>query len=114
MENLASIAGADTTEDWATSGVVDGCLSSSLAWAAAVRRSLKTRVQVWEKAECAIHVGCARVAGTSSGTPPTHWSPMLCAVDTAGCLGLGCRVLLLAATAHSGGRLLDPPWKSAA
>ncbi|GAB2288573.1 hypothetical protein Dimus_022901, partial [Dionaea muscipula] len=61
-----------------------------------------------------IHVGCARVAGTSSGTPPMCWSLMLCVADIVGCLGLGCRVLLPAATAHSGGRLLDPPWKSAA
>ncbi|GAB2290614.1 hypothetical protein Dimus_024896, partial [Dionaea muscipula] len=39
---------------------------------------------------------------------------MLCAVDITGCLGLGCRVLLSAIAAHSGRRLLDPPWKSAA
>ncbi|GAB2302467.1 hypothetical protein Dimus_036477 [Dionaea muscipula] len=60
------------------------------------------------------HEGRARVVGTSSVTPPMRWSPMLCAVDIAGCLGLGCRVLLSAAAAHNGGRLLDPPWKSAA
>ncbi|GAB2295119.1 hypothetical protein Dimus_029294, partial [Dionaea muscipula] len=85
---MASIAGADTTEDWAASGVVNGCLPSFLAWAAAVRRSRETRLQLCEQGRGSrgSRAGLPRLVWVlrecaPSSMPPSVWAMPAAAAD---------------------------------
>ncbi|GAB2295120.1 hypothetical protein Dimus_029295, partial [Dionaea muscipula] len=82
---MASIAGADTTGDWAASGVVNDCLPSFLAWAVAVHRSRETRLQLYEQGRGSggRRAGLPRLVLVPRGCAPPSMSPGVWAMPAA-------------------------------